>query len=146
MSCPAQNASPAPVRMRTSVSVSVESSSSASSMSRCSCGLMALRLSGRLRMTQVIPPSLSILIVSYFLSAISFSPRWFNGTDYRAGCRCACRLSSFLRHPPWQGDGPLRREEQQHLAVGGERHVGRGGDVQVDSVAHDIDPAGVAQK
>src|ERR1700759_30330 len=73
MSWPAEKALPAPVITRTSVFGSIARASSASSISMCNCGLIALRWSGRLKITYVIPPSRSILIVSYFLSAIIFS-------------------------------------------------------------------------
>src|ERR1700730_13925000 len=70
MSCPALNALlPAPVRTSTSVAGSTASSSSVSSISRWTCGLMALRLSGRLIISQVMPPSFSTWIASYFLAA-----------------------------------------------------------------------------
>src|ERR1700722_7944701 len=69
MSCPALNALPAPVRTSTSVAGSTASSSRVSSISRWTCGLMALRLSGRLIISQVMPPSFSTWIASYFLAA-----------------------------------------------------------------------------
>src|SRR5580704_17861440 len=69
MSCPALNALPAPVRTRTSVAGSTASSSRVSSISRWTCGLMALRLSGRSIISQVMPPSFSTWIASYFLAA-----------------------------------------------------------------------------
>src|ERR1700730_7887249 len=69
MSCPALNALPAPVSTSTSVAGSTASSSSVSSISRWTCGLMALRLSGRLIISQVMPPSFSTWIASYFLAA-----------------------------------------------------------------------------
>src|ERR1700722_18038652 len=75
MSCPALNALPAPVRTSTSVAGSTASSSSVSSISRWTCGLMALRLSGRLIISQVMPPSFSTWIALYFLAAGMFLSR-----------------------------------------------------------------------
>ena len=49
---PALNASPVPVSTSTLTSGSVSSLVSASTMSNATCGLMALRLSGRLKVTQ----------------------------------------------------------------------------------------------
>src|SRR5882672_707996 len=80
MSWPAQNASPAPVSTSTSVSESPANSSSASSMSRWSCGLMALRLSGRFMISQVMPSCFSIRTVSYFFVVIVDSRGWLNIT------------------------------------------------------------------
>src|ERR1700733_1024376 len=75
MSWPAENAwLPAPVRTRTSVFGSTASSSSASSISRWTCGLMALRLSGRLIISQVMPLSFSAEIASYFLPDMVLLP------------------------------------------------------------------------
>src|SRR5258705_9423138 len=76
MSCPAQKASPAPVSTRIWVSGSTASSAKASSMSRWSCGLMALRLSGRFKISQVMPSCFSIRTVSYFFVVIVVSSTW----------------------------------------------------------------------
>src|SRR5262245_5577216 len=73
MSWPAQNASLAPVSTRTWVCGSTASSASASSISRWSCGLMALRLSGRLMISHVIPSCFSMRTVSYFFVVIVVS-------------------------------------------------------------------------
>src|SRR5215472_2359602 len=147
MSCPAQKASPAPVITRTCVSSSIARSSSTSSISRCSCGLMALRLSGRLKITQVMPFSFSTLMVSYFLVVIGCLLVWFDqapaptqtlprirGRAGRGGKGQRCIASSS---PPGQDDRPLWVEEKADLAIGGQRKIGRRGDLQVDAVADD---------
>src|SRR3979411_1590454 len=56
-SMPAEKASPAPVSTRTPQRSSVSSASMVSSISWVSGGFMALRLSGRLRLTQAMPSS-----------------------------------------------------------------------------------------
>src|SRR3954469_22333147 len=115
MSCPAQNASPAPVSTSTCVSGSPDSSSSASSISRWSCGLMALRLSGRFMISQVMPSLFSIRTVSYFLDIpFSLLALLFD------------LVVSFLRHLPRQSDRALRREQEIDLAVGRQRQIGGG--------------------
>src|SRR5215471_2268652 len=144
MSCPAQKASPAPVITRTCVSSSIARSSSTSSISRCSCGLMALRLSGRLKITQVMPSSFSTLMVSYFLVVILLSPRstWLKS--------CSEQLiggnSIALSRPPGQDDRPLGLEQKPDLAIGRDREIGGRGDLQADAVADDVDTAGRPQK
>src|SRR5258705_10218033 len=149
MSWPAQNAGPAPVRIRISVSSSIARSSSTSSMSMCSCGDIALRLSGRLKITQVIPLSFSTLMVSYFLAAIALTPRVLDpvsdgGIVVTMGRECPGGF--LLRHLSRQGDSPFGGKQQQHLAIGRQRQVGSGGHLQVDAVAHHVDAARRAQK
>src|SRR5579862_285101 len=98
MSCPALNALlPAPVRTSTSVAGSTASSSSASSISRWTCGLMALRLSGRLIISQVMPPSFSTWIASYFLAAGMFLSRNAVGSPFNRSWPDETRLASPRR-------------------------------------------------
>src|SRR5580693_8506420 len=99
---------------------------------------MALRLSGRLKITQVMPSSFSTLMVSYFLVAI---PRLLARFD-----RKPSSTAITLSLSPRQGDRALGGEGEPYLAVGRQRQVGGGGDLQGDAVAHDIDPAGRSQE
>src|ERR1700751_992783 len=94
MSCPALNALPAPVNTSTSVAGSTASSSSVSSISRWTCGLMALRLSGRLIISQVMPPSFSTWIASYFLAAGMFLSRNAVGGPFNRSWPDDTRLAS----------------------------------------------------
>src|SRR5882672_10536724 len=153
MSWPAENDSPAPVTTRISVSSSMARSSSASSMSRWSCGLMALRLSGRLKVTQVMPSPFSTLMVSYFLAAIFFSLHvvnvvrsWTVADGGMPGAPWRDAVVLALRELPRQGDRALRGKHEQHLAVGRQRHVGGRGDLQVHAIAEHIDAARGAEK
>src|SRR6266699_929994 len=73
MSWPAEKESPAPVTTTIFVSSSASNSSSASHISRCSSGLIALRYSGRLRMTKVTPASRSSLMLLNLSSATLIS-------------------------------------------------------------------------
>jgi hypothetical protein len=54
---PAENESPAPVSTTTATRSSISSASSTLTISSFSAGLMALRLAGRLRVTQAMPAS-----------------------------------------------------------------------------------------
>src|SRR5262249_17109907 len=132
MSCPAQKASPAPVSTRTWVCGSTASSANASSMSRCSCGLMALRLSGRFMISQVMPCCFSIRTVSYFFVIIVFSSTRvqsrYSGSRERARGGAAChRVKYGCDHRHQHGPYQPQRRKLGALAVGpkvdqGDRH------------------------
>src|SRR5262245_53049894 len=105
MSCPAQNASPAPVSTSTSVAESLASSSSASSISMWSCGLMALRLSGRFMISQVMPSCFSIRTVSYFFVVTVFLLRLLErGATPHSGARQGARGEAARQHVKDRGD------------------------------------------
>src|SRR5690348_2001370 len=73
MSCPAENASPAPVITTILVSSSVSRSSSASHISRCRSGLIALRFSGRFSTTKVTPSSCStFMLVKWVVAVVTY--------------------------------------------------------------------------